>query len=150
MSALPEIVYDIYPEPQPVAPVQEVQVQYVVPEVFAPAPVFAAPRVEQVFSAPRLEQAYPAPFYPSWGQAPWAVERHLDSQPSKITAAAGGASAAPQKAPAKAFAPAGPNPYNKPYTPGKNFEKKNPIGMSTEKSAFKNNQKTANHFPQRP
>ncbi len=87
MSALPEIVYDIYPEPHPAAPVQEVQVQYVVPEVFAPAPVFAAPRVEHAYA--------PAPLYPSWGPAPWVTERHLDAQSPYITAASGSSITAP-------------------------------------------------------
>lgn len=39
LSALPEIVYDVFPEPHPATPIQEVPIQYVVPEVIA-APVY--------------------------------------------------------------------------------------------------------------
>lgn len=84
LSALPDIVYDIYPEPQPVTPREEVQVQYVVPRpevvverpFIAPtfaAPAFAPPVVERVaptfaapaFAAPVVERVAPvAPISP--------------------------------------------------------------------------------------
>lgn len=85
MSALPEIAYDVYPEPQHVTPREE-PVFIPAPVFIEPAPYFAPPVVERIAPpvverfvppAPVVERVAPDPFVapgpfvaPSFGSAP--------------------------------------------------------------------------------
>ena len=164
MSALPEIAYDVYPEPQHVTPQEDVVVVRQAPIFIEQAPVFApAPFVERVAPAPVrvapapvVERLAPAPVFapnfvgPAYGPAPVygpgpAPVYGLGPIRAPVTT---GAWPAPKTSVQQV--PAAQNPANQkastatapknaqtaaPKAPAKNAQTIKPIGSTTEKLA---------------